>query len=431
MYPANEVYAATPTSHIDTRAASSVEILKVSQATNSAAKKIDKILSAGKPLDIKIKGTKKQATKIIKELKEKIKYVNKQGVVFQGNMHSDKNGYIIYSINENNATNYKYAVKFIKKLFQQVKDNLYGIRAYYDDLELYQGDQETMLLRWAYENIIINHIGGGFDFRDFYNPDPHIPQELNSLLISKVKVFGSSGYYGMQSEIDRVLFYDSHQLLPLSEITFERFKSIKNAKKYSEKIGKRWMKYVLNEPDMLLYNTKNFCDLSDAMKVYAIDRSAYFGSNRTYFMKYIDTEESSPSSLYGICYYKTDYYMEYAFAGGYRTSMKDLYEGNAIGKCAGFARAECNLWDSLGLTNTLAASDYLNHAWSIVKVKNSKGKTLFIPFDYGIGPAHHLDLDISCDFYQKYDTDDKKYKFYLQSMKGAPKKRTLFLSDFN
>lgn len=417
-YPVNEVHAATTTLHTDMKAASSVDILKVSKATNSAAKKIDKILSEGKPLDIKIKGTKKQATKIIKELKEKIKYVNKQAVIFQGSMHSDKNGYIIYSIDENQATDYKYAVKFVEKVFQQTKDNLYGVRAYYEDVKLFEGDQDTMFLRWAYEYLLDKKL-------EIRKHGSHMPQELRSLFIANVQLsprYINSSYI-LENQILHDLFYDSNQLLPLSEVTFERFKSLDNVKEFAEDAGKEWMKNVLTEPDKLLCTAKSFCELSDAMKVYAIDRSTYFGTNYDKFTEYLDTANFM---------YNTDseYYMAYS-SGIARASMKDLYEGNAIGVCDNFANAECKLWNSLGLANTKAISRYLDHAWSIVKVKNSKGKTLFIPFDYGIGPNCCLDLPSSCDFYQKYDTDDKQYEYYLQAMKGAPKKRALFLSDFN
>ena len=65
----------------------------------------------------------------------------------------------------------------------------------------------------------------------------------------------------------------------------------------------------------------------------------------------------------------------------------------------------------------------------MVKVKNSKGKTLWIPFDYGIGPAVSLNVT---DEQRKYiNTEKKRYKLYLTGIKGAPKVKNFVDEDFN
>ena len=72
----------------------------------------------------------------------------------------------------------------------------------------------------------------------------------------------------------------------------------------------------------------------------------------------------------------------------------------------------------------------INHAWCTVKVKNSVGKTLWIPFDYGIGPAEQL--AVSKKIYDKYlNTEEKRYKLYLSAQKGAPKYKNFTDADFN
>ena len=92
------------------------------------------------------------------------------------------------------------------------------------------------------------------------------------------------------------------------------------------------------------------------------------------------------------------------------------------------------LFDQLNISNYRNSNFYINHAWSVVKVKNSKGKTLWIPFDYGIGPCDSRkgQLAVSEDVRKKYlSTDKKRYKLYLANIPGAPSKKNFKNTDFN
>ena len=58
----------------------------------------------------------------------------------------------------------------------------------------------------------------------------------------------------------------------------------------------------------------------------------------------------------------------------------------------------------------MQAPDPLIVVWTVVKVKNSYGKVLWIPFDYGIGPAEKLDVSKN---QRKYvNTEKKRYALY-------------------
>ena len=55
---------------------------------------------------------------------------------------------------------------------------------------------------------------------------------------------------------------------------------------------------------------------------------------------------------------------------------------------------------------------------------------LWIPFDYGIGPAERL--SVSDEIREKYlKTEKMRYKLYLEGIKDAPKKKNFEESDFN
>lgn len=62
--------------------------------------------------------------------------------------------------------------------------------------------------------------------------------------------------------------------------------------------------------------------------------------------------------------------------------MKHLCSGTASGVCSDFAYNERLVWEQLGMKSYVNNDNY--HAWSVVKVKNADGKTLYLPFDYDV-----------------------------------------------
>ena len=106
-----------------------------------------------------------------------------------------------------------------------------------------------------------------------------------------------------------------------------------------------------------------------------------------------------------------------------------MYEGKSRGVCMDFARCEYILFKQLEFAEVYVCSSMtISHSWTIVKVKNSNGKVLWVPFDYGIGPTSKL--MVSDSIKKKYlDTEKKRYKFYLGAVKKAPKKKNFTYAD--
>lgn len=157
--------------------------------------------------------------------------------------------------------------------------------------------------------------------------------------------------------------------------------------------------------------SKPFSELSDAVKIYAIDKSNYFSCS-----------QGRPE--FGMVY-KYKYYGEYGSKG-----MKTLLDNKAEGVCAVHASYESQIFDQLGIENYYESRNEINHAFTVVKVKNSKGKTLWIPFDYGIGPSEGLSVDEKIR--KKYlKTEKMRYKLYLRGIKGAPDYKNFTDEDFN
>lgn len=190
--------------------------------------------------------------------------------------------------------------------------------------------------------------------------------------------------------------------------TFEEFKAtIEDVDEYLKKYT-LWNEYKERDFEIII---KKFSELSDALKLYLIDKSGYFNCNF-----------GRPD--FGMTY--TYKYSNYTGSKGMRT----LLENKATGVCQCFADYESQLFNQLDIENYLEAREEINHAFTVVKVKNSKGKILWVPFDYGIGPARGLSVDEKTR--NKYlKTEEMRYKLYLRGIKGAPNYKNFTDEDFN
>ncbi|MCR5272338.1 MAG: hypothetical protein K6E13_05070 [Lachnospiraceae bacterium] len=168
-------------------------------------------------------------------------------------------------------------------------------------------------------------------------------------------------------------------------------------------------KFVIDSQVFKVMKTSDFYKMSDAMKVWTIDDSEYFRCN----------------------YERPTYGMVYGSSSVYSGSkgMKTLYSNKATGVCGGFAHYEDLVFKQLGIKCYKMSNFVLCHAWTVVKVKNSSGKVLWVPFDYGIGPSESLG-GLSSEAKKLVSTEKARYKTYLSGIKGAPKKKNFKNTDF-
>lgn len=440
-------------------------VITVKKADKATVTKIHKQLIKGKAINLKIKGNASASKKLLNKVRSSIKKVNEQGVVFQYKKGKTSRGYTTYTVNSDQAGTYMYAAKFIKKLYSLVRNTMVkdeNFLNYYADFMKYP-DQKTRRLRWVYDDIVemiysspicLDEKKGEFASVDptsydmmttKYDAglDAYPTDELKVSLIKDIKYtytftvnyYDRSTYeYHWQDivyefnqrksekeleqlrvQCEQKFIEDGFSYVDISiyssvsskGYTFDEFCKLPVAQEM-EKTAFVYSRY--NDASIKLYRTKKFCDLSDAMKVYAIDQSGYFDCR----MK---------RDGYGMVYDMTA-----AFYG--KKGMKTLYNNKATGVCSGYAVYEKQVWDALGIKNYINLNYKISHGWSVVAAKNAKGKTLWIPFDYGIGPSEGL--AVSDSLRKKYlRTESMRYKLYLKGIKGAPSKKNFKDSDFN
>ncbi len=386
--------------------ASSVEVqaatttVTVKKADEKTAKKVHQYLYKGKALTLKVKGDGQSSKSKVKSLVKKVGVVNKYDVVFNYTSNYQSGGYYYYSVSSENAQLYKYSVKTIKKLHKYTKkriDSMGGYKNAKKDAKKYPDERERKI-RIIYDNLIRRHIvsrepegysNEGYDASDYTFIGYDKPTTVSLIERSSIpsETFDKDELVVKERDGNIVYLY-----------SFDEFVATVDVDAFVKKTNF----YELDARDMKVMTTP-FYKLSDAMKVYVVSRSSWFIGAECWVGDY-------PGVKY-------DYTKRTPTRGA--TGMKYLYKGKAYGVCVQFAEYECLLWDQLGITNYFNSSYEINHAWSVVKVKNSKGKTLWIPFDYGMGPMLGR------------GTEKENYQLYLRGIKGAPKKRNWKWKDIN
>ena len=441
-----EVEAATKST------AKSATTIKVKKADAATAEKVHKQLYQGKSLTLQIKGNKSASEKLVKKLQAKIQKTNKQGVLFQYTAGTTKNGYTTYTISAENAKLYMYSVKFVEKLWKNTKQMVKAetMKAFYQDSLNNPNETERMLhtIYDCYTTFLVenNSFSGS---RSLNNPAIYNTDDIwfaSSIKFSGISEKTTTASATLAEQYSGwIIDSDIYQKIVKSVTILDDRTACVNVMSYDEFVADEeiksaclndeyWTYYylensassaytkggvhlLLTNAEAILYGTENFCDLSDAMKIYAISSSKYFGCN-----------SSHEDVAYGMLY-------DYTFTTYYLPSqevlaMKWLYKNKATGVCQTFAMYEQLLFDQLGITNYYNNNHTISHAWSVVAVKNSKGKTLWIPFDYGIGPSEGL--AVSEDIRAKYlATEEMRYKLYLDGVPGAPSKKNFTMEDFN
>ena len=382
----------------------------------ATVKKIDKHLKKGKSLVLKVKGSDKNADKTISALQKHIQKSNDAGVVFQFTKGSKSGAYRTYNISADNAKMYNYTIKFVNKLYKKTIKQIKSRDGYTEalaDRGMYP-DNDERYLRIIYDNVIKNINEYRIDYKWVYDDTlgESVKVPVESLFgadpvttLSNIYYIDIKGYdYCKNTVIIKEWTEDYVEMCQVK--SFEEFKNSANIKKLKKMVRVN----DITDAELILLNNK-FGDLSDAMKIYAIDASKYFD-----------------------CRFKRgkDFGMLYSFDKQvYRqgsAAMKLLLNNKAVGVCATYAYYEKLVFEQLGIETYINTSQLINHGWTVVKVKNSAGKTLWIPFDYGIGPAENL--AISKEQKKYINTEKKRYKLYLLGIKGAPKKRNFTDEDF-
>ncbi|SFQ19187.1 hypothetical protein SAMN02910358_01024 [Lachnospiraceae bacterium XBB1006] len=367
--------------------------ITIKTATIGNAEKIHKELNDRKALVLRVAGAKAKARQVVRALETKIKDVNKQDVIFHYQSSRASGKYYLFRISKEQAKQYYYANLFCKKLMKKFKNGTCYGYVWTDGVGEKNGYTQYRYAYEGYQSYLKS--GAGLAFEEYYRQSY---KTYEALCKEREELWRT--YPRSEEDAERLETVGS-QIQEMEQTNFFiKTDCRRDFYKLKESVAKCYA---------IAFAAENFGELSDAMKVWVIGESGYFACqfNR-----------------------KNEYGSEPKFCMVYSGKMKNAwYSGEGLramvnnkvqGVCANYAVMESLLWEQWGIWNQINTSAKINHAWSVVKVKNSKGKTLWIPFDYRVGPSGIYNA-----------SEKEQYRLYLQGIKGAPSKKNFNLSDFN
>lgn len=346
--------------------------LKVTSATEKTAKKIHALLDKSKSVVLKIKGSKTSTKKVIQNLQKAIGKVNKQGILFQHDGGKKNKSYYLYTISTVNAKLYHYSIQASQTIYEHAKASA----------KEYEEDIKFNFYKWCYGEFMKN-------YDDYVKKNPQ-----EKILIE--------GYRTNEAEYNHFKGRtpENKTVVTIFESYNDRYASSTLA---MENTVWNWIYFVTNHEECVKIQgmKEDMSELSPVMKLCVFD------------LGYLVSTDSSKKSYNS---YKTDW-----------ERMKALAKGEAERDCENAARFTILLLKQWGIPAYYNSSSWLKHSWVVVKAKNSSGKTLWIPYDYGIGPCELKDVDYSDP---RLCTEEARYKLYLSGIKGAPKKKNFTMADF-
>lgn len=215
----------------------------------------------------------------------------------------------------------------------------------------------------------------------------------NSFKIRAYNTSGNKKIYGKFSTIKSVTFNKKEEEQKIEEKKQEEEKAAAEeeaeAQKWSKLFTDKWYGYLqryleerkatgkINFIEEKIIG-KDFTQLSEIQKIYALDDSNYFqngGRYNNYCMVYDHAYKTS-----------SDNYT-------YVEKLKNLYEGTCRGVCYDFAKYEVAYFQSLGLEAYYNHGGNVDHAWSVVVCHNSDGKEFYVPFDYSTACKDYVTIE--------------------------------------
>ncbi len=418
------------------------------ESIKNAGKKIHKSFMNNKQVSIKvsrkIKG--KKFRRLIDNVSTEVGMQNKQAVGFTYETTKKTSKYTYSRLCD--ARTYKYTVKFVKKMYSITRNMLLKQETnlkFYEDYKKYN-DLDTLKMQVLYDKLSSKYQCNGeyqhiIGFQEpttnlsvYITRDSMNSNKMTKLTKAEEKDLLIKAEGTMQTEYnDTITYAEFNSFDEFAEQVKKHPKALK-AVAHMSRFGEfekncyldfSVLSFEEHMSEIHIMETENFCDLPKATRLYAIDKSYYFSCQfkGSQYSKNVATVQGL----------KKPYCMYYSFdakpAVEEWQKAKALYKGKAAGVCWGYANYETLLFRMLGFETFLCTKFEINHAYTVLTFKNSKGKTLWVPFDYGIGPSSTL--RVTKKVREKYlATEKMRYKLYLKGIKGAPKKKNFTMADF-
>lgn len=431
---------------VTVRKSTPAKTITITTADTQTAEVVHNALNTGKAVNLKVKGSKSSASKLMKQLASKVGEYNKFDVVPQydgSSQASSDSGYRVYSLSSTETQTYKYGLLLVKDIVSTFKESMAN------------GDaKKAEKVKNTEARIRKDYAVGTENYANIFTEVTGIPYEdYLKATTDKSKTlkcyeeydwggeYDSSDVYTLPNDYYYITFKDENGN---TQYWYDDVVLLYN--QYNESIRAEkgnYDNYSLGQVFNNSVNYLNYSKLSDVTFHYepltvdtapvdqAIEKKVRADVERDsgYGAKSYVVREKVPletTEFYKLSQAEQQYYISGAFmsdttwcgydkksfSGSGLTGIKAMLSHKWWGKCDGYAAMETTMYELFGISSkdyTTIVCYKCNHAWTAVRVTNARGERAWVTNDYGMcetgfeKPYRHYHDGNTHSFGKKYE----------------------------
>ena len=431
---------------VTVRKSTPAKTITITTADTQTAKKVHDALNTGKAVNLKVKGSKSSASKLMKQLANKVGEYNKLDVVPQydgSSQASSDSGYRVYSLSSTETQTYKYGLLLVKDIVSTFKESMAN------------GDaKKAEKVKNTEARVRKDYVVGTETYANIFTEVTGIPYEdYLKATTAKSKTlkcyeeydwrgeYDSSDAYTLPNDYYYITFKDGNGN---TQYWYDDVVLLYN--QYNESIRAEKGNYDNYSLGQVFYNSVNYLNyskLSDVTfhyepltvdtapvdqaiekKVRAdVERDSGYGA-KSYVVR--EKEPLETTEFYKLSQAEQQYYISLAFmrdttwcgydkksfSGSGLTGIKAMLNHKWWGKCDGYAAMETTMYELFGISfkdYTTIVCYECNHAWTAVRVTNARDEVAWVTNNYGMGetgfekPYRHYHDGKTHSFGKKYE----------------------------
>lgn len=411
---------------VTVRKSTPAKTITITTADTQTAKTVHDALNTGKAVNLKVKGSKSSASKLMKQLSSKVGEYNKFDVVpqyeggfnpnYTSSVESADSGYRIFHFDSYDSQLYKYGLLLVKDIINTFKRNA----VIYEDKKNEEVRNTEDLVRKEYAVGTDNYASTfteitGIPYEDYLKATTAKSKTLKCYEEYDWRgEYDSSDVYTLPNDYYYITFKDENGN---TQYWYDDVVLLYN--QYNESIRAEKGNYDNYSLGQVFYNSVNYLNyskLSDVTFHYeplTVDTAPVEQAIKKkvksdvelrsgYGDKAYVAREKRPyeiTEFYELSQAEQQYYVSLAFHHtttwcGYN---KKSYSGDGLrgikamlkhgwwGKCSGYAAMEETMYRLFGISDYMTIEcKECNHAWTAVRVTNARGERAWITNDYGM-----------------------------------------------
>lgn len=459
---------------VTVRKSTPAKTITITTADTQTAEVVHNALNTGKAVNLKVKGSKSSASKLMKQLSSKVGEYNKFDVVPQydgSSQASSDSGYRVYSLSSTETQTYKYGLLLVKDIVSTFKESMANGDA--KKAEKVKNTEARIRKDYVvgtenYANTFTEATGIPYDSTVVVNGSPSYSADLNYKDGQTAKPKQQTLYYWTGCTLDNswslpqdyyyiTFTINGKQYTSTSELgwTLDRTKEDLEENLIYDEEEERYITdpSVYDNPDnyflhhttedgvesRVYYQDVTFhyepltvdtapVDQAIEKKVRAdVERDSGYGAKSYVVREKVPLETTE---FYKLSQAEQQYYISLAFlndttwcgydkksfSGSGLTGIKAMLNHKWWGKCDGYAAMETTMYELFGISSkdyTTIVCYECNHAWTAVRVTNARGERAWVTNNYGMGSEVGFDKPYRHYHDGKTHSFGKKYENFI------------------